>query len=225
MTVSRREIILAGATLPAAVALSAPAFGQRPAGQLASEDPLFAPCLLIGGRKQIENCTYALGKLRSDEAKAFAKAEIEEHETIKKNLKALGYDYPVTRADAAAAGTTGGVTPAAAQASYRVAAGAAPVPPEAAGMIVIDHEVADQCVANYRKEFDEHAAKKHADKFFVGHQLVTHMTLLDQAQTFQRHASPKMQPVLAEGLKIIETHIATLKKLKEGMEGRASDQK
>ena len=40
-----------------------------------------------------------------------------------------------------------------------------------------------------------------------------HMGLLDRAMVFQRHASPAMKPVLAEGQKIIEAHIATLEGL------------
>lgn len=158
-----------------------------------------------------------MSKLQTADAKAFAKAEIEEHESIKAKLNGQGFDYPVK--------ATGGAAATGDRATYQVSAGPAPLPPEAAGMIVLDHEVADQCIANYRKEFDECAAKKHADLFFVGHQLVTHMTLLDQVQTFQRHASPKMQPVLAEGLKVIGTHIATLKKLKESLDAAKHDPK
>jgi predicted outer membrane protein len=202
MTASRRDVLLA---LPASALLPALAGAQPPAGQppAASKDPLLAPCLLIGGRKQIENCSYALKKLQSDEAKAFAKAEIEEHETIKKNLKGLGFDYPVTPVAAAQPGQP---------VSWAVSAGGVKLPMEAATMVAVDYEVAEQCIANYRTEMDTYS-RREFDKRFVGHQLDEHMSLLDKVQTFRRHASPKMGAILADGQKVIETHIATLKKL------------
>ena len=207
MTASRREMLLAipaSALIPALAAAQPVAQpGQPGAMPPVAKDPLFAPCLLIGGRKQIENCSFALAKLQSDGCKAFAKAEIEEHETIKKNLKAQGYDYPVTPAGKPQPGQPP---------AWVVTAGPAKPSPDAAGMIALDHEVAEQCVANYRKEMGKLSGNE-LDKRFVGNQLDTHMTLLDQVQTFRRHASPQMEGLLADGQKVIETHVATLKRL------------
>ena len=198
---TRRDALIA---LPSAALLQGIASAQPAAQPLAMpKDPLLAPCLLIGGRKQIENSSYALKKLQSDDAKAFARAEIAEHEAIKKNLKELGYDYPVT----ALPGSQPGQPPA-----WVVTAGSAKLPLEAAGMVAVDHEVADQCIANYRREM-EPLTGRDFDKRFIGNQLDEHLTLLDKVQTFRRHASPKMEAVLADGQKTIETHIATLKNL------------
>ncbi|WP_439625491.1 hypothetical protein [Gemmata sp.] len=166
------------------------------------------PALLIGGRKQIANCTFALTKLQSDGAKAFARAEIAEHETLKKTFQGLGYDYPVRPAP--------GTQPDR-PAAWLVASGGAPLPVEAAGMVAVDHEVADQCIANYRREMDAFSGREF-DKRFIGHQLDEHLALLDKVQTFRRHASPEASAVLAEGQKTIETHIATLKKLMTGFD-------
>jgi len=209
VTASRRDVLLA---LPASVLLAEVAAAEQPAtpaGQPAAppKDPLLAPCLLIGGHKQIANCTHALTKLQTDDAKAFAKAEIAEHETIKKNLKGLGFDYPVT--PAGAGGPPG---------AWAVTAGGAKLPLEAAALIAVDHEVAEQCIANYRREMDAYAGREF-DRRFVGNQLDEHLALLDKVETFRRHASPKMEAVLAEGQKVIETHIATLKKLRETLDG------
>ena len=127
---------------------------------------------------------------------------------MKKNLKGPGFDYPV----APAAGATPGQPLA-----YMVSVAGAKLSPDSAGMIVLDHEVADQCVANYRAEMGKLSGREF-DKRFVGHQLDTHLTLLDQVQTFRRQASPKMEGVLGEGQKVIETHIATCKKLMAGLD-------
>ncbi|MDY3557107.1 DUF4142 domain-containing protein [Gemmata sp. JC717] len=171
MSWTRRNAL---AALPAAAFLPAFAGAQPTAQPIAapSKDPLLAPFLLSGGRKQIENCSYALKKLQSDEAKAFAKAEIDEHETIKKNLKGLGYDYPVT----AAPGTQPNQPTA-----WSVTAGAAKLPTETAAMVAVDHEVADRCILNYRSEMDKLSGKEF-DKRFIGHQLDEHMTLLDKCR-------------------------------------------
>ena len=205
MTASRREMLLA---LPASALIPALGAAQPPAAQpggapAPGQDPLFVPCLLIGGRKQIENCTFALTKLQSDDAKAFAKAEIEEHEAMKKTLKGLGYDYPVAPVGGGRLGQPAGVV---------ATAGPAKLSADAAAMVALDHEVAEQCIANYRKEMSKLSGVE-LDKRFTGHQLDTHMDLLDKVQTFRRHASPKAEAALADGQKVIEAHIATLKKL------------
>lgn len=211
MNASRRDLLLAA---PAVALVPGLVYGQPPAAQPGAaappKDPLLAPCLLIGGRKQIENCSFALKKLQNDDCKAFARAEIEEHQTIAKNLKGLGFDYPVTAAPGAPAG--GPVM-------WVVTAGPAKLPVEAASMVAVDHEVAEQCIANYRKEMDQYSGREF-DKRFVGNQLDVHMELLDKVQVFQRHASPKMREVLAEGQKVIEGHIATCKKLMAALDKR-----
>jgi len=206
MSYSRREALLA---LPASAVMAGFAAGQptREAPVAAATDPQFAPCLLIGGRKQVENCTFALTKLQSDDAKAFAKAEIAEHETMKKQLKGLGYDYPLAPATAGAG-------------RAKVTAGTAPVSADAAAMIVLDHEVADQCIVNYRAEMGKLAGREF-DKRFVGHQLDEHMALLDNVQTFRKHATPEMETVLADGQKTIEAHIAALKGMMASLDGKA----
>jgi len=84
-------------------------------------------------------------------------------------------------------------------------------------MIALDHEVADQCITNYRAEMGKLTGRDF-DKRFVGNQLDEHLMLLDKVQTFRRHSSPKMEAVLADGQKIIETHIATLKQLMTTLE-------
>ncbi|CAN0477634.1 unnamed protein product, partial [Phaeothamnion confervicola] len=89
-------------------------------------------------------------------------------------------------------------------------------------LVAVDHEVADQCIANYRSEMDKLSGKEF-DKRFIGNQLDEHMALLDKVQTFRRHASPKLETVLADGQKVIETHIATLKKIMANLDKGKAD--
>lgn len=223
MTVSRRDALLAGAAVPASAWLltaHAQPPGAAPAAGVPGRDPIVAACQLIGGRKQIENCRFALEKLQNEDCRNFAKAEIEEHETIKKKMADMGITYPVQPAGRGA----GGAAPpaggdAAAPQPVTVSVGKLPLPPGAADGIVLDHEIAEQCIANYRKEMEPLTGAK-LDKRFVGHQLDTHLELKDKGQVFFRNASPAMKPVFAEGLKIIEAHIATCKQLMEKLEAQ-----
>jgi len=99
MTVSRREALVLGAAVPVSGLFLASARGQvpqqqTPGGQGYGEDPILSCCLLIDGRKQIEICRWAKEKAKGDDVKAFAQAEIDEHEKIKADLKRLGFEYP-----------------------------------------------------------------------------------------------------------------------------------
>src|SRR4051812_20883789 len=65
--VSRRELIAAGAGMVPFAGLAAVAAAQQgdtAADAAADRDALFASCLLIIGRKQIEVCRFALDRLQ-----------------------------------------------------------------------------------------------------------------------------------------------------------------
>jgi len=90
--------------------------------------------------------------------------------------------------------------------------GRAMIPPPASQLIIVDHEVVEQCIANAKAKMDKWEGAK-ADKAIAGDQLHEHYALLDHAQVFSRHASREMQPVLNDGMKIIQQHIATLEQI------------
>jgi hypothetical protein len=221
---TRRTALLAGAAAPLAALLArGQTTGAAPAPP-AGEDPLLAACLLIGGRKQIENCTYVKGKLTTDDAKKFAQAEIDEHEKVKADLKKVGYEYPVLPVPVRPGEPKPTDPPRPTERKegdppkpVMVASGKLVPAGEALALIAIDHEVADQCILNYRKEMDKLTGLK-LDKRFVGHQLDEHIALKDKVETFRRHASGDMKPVLDDGLKVIERHIATCKDLMERLD-------
>lgn len=251
MTVSRRRALAFGAavsglTLRAAwaqgqpVPTGPPLAGVAPAGQPGAglhqgepgEDPLLAACLLLGGRRQIEVCQFALEVLQDEDCKAFAKAEIEEHQTIKADLQKLGYEYPAPPKDvpiappgAALAGQTAapggprvapGGQPAAAAGQpvpLFIAIGRLIVPPPASNLLKVEDELVTQCVATYRERMGQKQGDRF-DKAFVGDQVHEHYALLDKAQVFGRHATPAMKPSLTKGLAVIQKHIQTLEQLK-----------
>jgi len=236
MSVSRREALFAGAALPVSAVLWKTSYGQAPAAQPAGaqpiaatkqptgRDPLVGVCMLIAGRRQIEACRWAMDKLTNQDCKAFAKAEIDEHEHVKDELKQFGLQYPsipkeIEAGTASAIPATGTTTPSSGvqQASAIQPIPAIPVgnvvfPPPASDFVAVDHEICSQCIANYKTAMQ----KKHGlkfDKAFIGDQLHEHHALRDKVEVGQRNASAEMMPVLNEAHKIIEQHISTLEQL------------
>jgi predicted outer membrane protein len=113
MKLSRREMLVAGAAVPAA-ALAARAqdpvvpvppspAAPAPVPAPVAEDPLLATGLLLAGRKQIDVSLWAAERAHSADVKEFALAEVREHRDLKQRLRELGFRLSVETARAAAA--------------------------------------------------------------------------------------------------------------------------
>ena len=101
MNLSRREMLLTGAAVPVAGLWATAAFGQDspsgitgniPAGL--SEDPILAAKMLLEGRKQIANSQIAVQRAENGDVRAFATAEVTEHQTIQSRLAGRGMTFP-----------------------------------------------------------------------------------------------------------------------------------
>jgi len=237
MSVSRREALFAGATLPVSAVLWKTAYSQTPAAQPAGtqpatkqptgRDPLVAVCMLVGGRRQIEVCKWAMEKLSNADCKAFAKAEVDEHEHIKSKMKEFGLEYPTIPQTTQAATNTqaGGVQQVSAiQPIPAIAVGRIMFPPPASDFVQIDHEICEQCIANYKKDMEKKQGAKF-DKCFASDQLHAHHGLLDKVQVFKKHASGDMLAVLSEGQQVIEKHIATLEQIVQKLDDAKDGEK
>jgi predicted outer membrane protein len=235
-------MLAAGAAALPALGLGIAHARQEAAAKVASEDPMLAAELLIGGMEQIEKSRFALGRTQNADVKQFAQAEIDEHETVKRKLQGLGYAYPAAAGAAAAGATPGGAansatsSPAPAQGvaagadaahghahGAAVSVGRASIPAPAANMVMVCDEVARHCVATAKSELGQLQGIK-LDKRYIGDQLSAHYGLFSKVTTFQKHASQEMQPVLAEGLKIIQTHIASLKGIMDKLDAQQTAQ-
>src|SRR4051794_6212769 len=176
MSVSRREALVLGAAVPVSGLFLASARGQSPqqmpGGQGYGEDPILSCCLLIDGRKQIEICRWAKERAKGDDVKAFAQAEIDEHEKIKADLRRLGFEYPAPpqfgnqfqqtgqfQPGSQTSGQPGpGQTPTATggpqftssqqSGPKMIAVGRLLLPPGLVEMVSLSNEIADQCIAN-----------------------------------------------------------------------------
>lgn len=240
MSLSRRDALFAGsAALPASALFLAAARAQTPTpaqpaappdaatapgtnapAQNPGEDPLLASCLLIIGAKQIAVCRFALERAKTDEAKSFAQAEIDEHVGIKEQLARFGFAPP----EPAPMPQTAPALPAGVANMRPLMVGKVVLPPGASALVQVDREVAEQCVTTTQATLKKREAEKGGmkmDKAFLGMQLHEHYGLLDRADVFTRHASAPMQEVLKAGREVIVRHIATLEGLMEKFDAMA----
>ena len=233
MDISRRMALMAGVFgLPLTAALQGLALGQPGGGQPAAQptqpgrrpepprgltdaptalDAPLAACLLIDGRKQIGKCELVRKRLETEEARAFAQAEIEEHEHIGKALAQLGFMYP-SAGESRPAATTGNQR--AGETLGQVTVGKGTLPAGAGQIIMTEHDVANQCLATFKAIAERKEGLK-LDKAFIGDQLHAHYGLWDKAQVFRKHGTAELRPVLDDGLTIIQKHIATLEGIME----------
>jgi hypothetical protein len=107
-------------------------------------------------------------------------------------------------------GTVGGIG---GQGQGGAVGGMGPMPPLLMQIVMVDQEVAEQCIATAKAEMGKLQGPKF-DMAFIGDQLHEHYGLFDHAVVFRNHAA-RIVPVLNEGRPIIERHIATCKELKE----------
>jgi predicted outer membrane protein len=113
MNKSRRELLVTGISLPALGVWITATRGQQGSTELTgnasaglSEDPPLAAKILIEARKQISTSQVAVQRADNGEVRAFATAEVAEHQTIQRRLADRGLLYPtVTPVPAAVAGT------------------------------------------------------------------------------------------------------------------------
>lgn len=197
MSISRRTILAAGAAAAVPAICSLPALAQvgdmarGAANKAMGPDANIATWMSIDGFKQIEVSKPAEGKATDDAVKAFARAEIDEHETLKKKLAEKGFKPLVP------VGKEGGD-------AAKLAPGA--------DVLAMKNEIAVQCVENTNAELGKKSGAMY-DHAYTVNQLEAHMQLKDTVQVALKHASAELKPLLTEAMGIIETHLATLKQL------------
>lgn len=204
MSLSRRTI-LAGA---AAAAVPAVVFGQMGGGQPGgmggggmggpggrmSPDANITTWMEIDGYKQINVSKPVLDKATDDAVKDFAKAEIDEHETLKKKLADKGFNPLIPVGDQSGQQADG---------EQRPRGGFA---------LQMKNEIAVQCVKSTNEEMSKLNGMLYDHQYTVS-QLDAHMGLKDTVTVAMAHATDEMKPILTEAMTIIDKHIATLKDL------------
>jgi len=88
-----------------------------------------------------------------------------------------------------------------------------PAPQGHIDMLQIHKELAEQCLTDTKEELGKKDSKEF-DECFMGLQLAKHHEMKDKLIVFQRHTSPELKQLLAEGQQTTEKH---LKKAEEIM--------
>lgn len=189
--------------------------GASPGGRM---DAALATMLMIDGYKQIEISRFAAERAQSDAVKAFATAEVKEHESLKATLQGKGQRPLVAIGQGSEAGGQA-KAPAGQPEPQPAAAGIAGSGRGASDVLQVKNEIATLCVSTTKQQLEAMQGAE-LDKMYVNQQLIAHLDLLDSAQVFKRHGSEDMRATLLQAQPVIEQHIATLKQLKSQLEGK-----
>lgn len=204
-------------------------------------DQLLGSCVAISNQKEVAISRMAKDKLQNEEAQKFADMMIEDHTAFLQKLSRFApaavqqgleegsasdrtsRGQETTSASGSVQSATGqaaegrGITPTAGTQSTTTAGGTTAGGNQAmmAGgidVLQLEREVAQQCLNNARELMSKKEGAK-ADQCYIGFQIAAHAAMRDKLQVFQRHASQELRPVLAEGLKKTEEHMAEAEKI------------
>ncbi len=248
MNLSRREMLMAGAALPAA-ALTARAQGTPPPVPPAipaavgpapvtpvAKDPLLAAGLLLAGRKQIDVSLWAAERVHAKNVKEFALDEVREQRALKQRLRELGFRLPAENGRACPAApvwfapgaprddTAPPGTPLPTEAPPTATA---PPRPLAVGDAVLGADASalvrmeDEATTEYIRLVKRDLGRlsgQDFDRAYLGQQLGAHEDLLSRVLVAKRHASRALLAVLNDTQPVIDKHLATLAHLLGGPE-------
>jgi predicted outer membrane protein len=191
MSLSRRAVLAAGAVAAIPAVLSMPSIVR--AADDDSLDAQLATWMLTDGHKQIWVSKPAAEKATSPEVKAFAEAEMQEHQELKAKIMAKGVK-PLVTVGEEGMGMKSGPT----------------------ALLGFKNELALQCIKTMNAEMEQKSGKEY-DEAYVHSQLVAHMDLKSTVTVAMQHASADMKPILTQAMSVIETHLSTLKGLHKNM--------
>jgi predicted outer membrane protein len=190
MSLSRRAVLAAGAVAAIPTVLSMPSL-VRAADDTMTLDAQLATWMLIDGHKQIWVSKPAAEKATMAEVKAFAEAEMKEHQDLKAKIMAKGVKPVVMVGE---------------DKEMKMEAGTA------ASVLGFKSELAVQCIKTINADMAQKSGAEF-DHAYVFSQMVAHMELKDTVTVAMQHASADMKPILTDAMSVIETHISTLKGL------------
>lgn len=197
-------------------------------------DQLMASCVAVGNQEEIAVAEFARQKTQNEDVKKFVEMMITDHHTYLLKLRKFapeatepGYIPSTTKAAAKAGGLkaviqqTGAAVAAAvsddakddAKKVENADAKEAADSKESADsgkhskFAQMERELAAECLALTKAKLGEKSGAEF-DQCFIGQQIGAHMAMKAKLTVFQRHASPELAKVFAEGLKTTEHHLA-----------------
>ena len=221
-------VFLAVALLPASICF---AQARRPDERQPAREPTtraaaptadqqLAACLHGLCRNHIELARFAQSRLQNEDAKEFAAMMVKDHEPGCKKLAQLAGPL------AAGSATT---TP---RAEIRPLDAPRSTPPREGGRVEVDvrvggaggaldwvkihRELADQCLASSKKEFESKKSGEF-DKCYMTHEVVSHQQVIDKLKVLRNYASAELKKDLDGSLEMAQTHLKKAKSILETM--------
>lgn len=186
-------------------------------------DQAMAGTVVIQNQEEVALATMCQEKLQHDEAKTFAKMMIEQHQACLMKLQkfapeAAGQQLTLKEHPSKAENKTtrkrdrverATVTVTDDQQKIQQTAGTdadrTTKPGNQINILQIQREIAQECLKAASAEMKEKQGIE-ADQCFLGHQIAMHGAMKAQLTVFQRHASPELAEIFAEGAATAEKH-------------------
>jgi hypothetical protein len=190
-------------------------------------DQMLAGCVTIQNQEEVALVTMAQDKLQNDEAKKFASMLIEQHQAYltkletfapeaarqelsgaehasqvdtKTNQKKDGVERAAITVTEDQSNNKQKVQQTAGTDADRIGKSGRPV-----DMLQIQREIAHECLTAAKSEMQGKQGIE-ADQCFLGYQIAKHGAMKAQLTVFQRHASPELAKVFADGAATAEKH-------------------
>jgi len=210
------------------------------------DDGILATWILIENNNEIELSQLAATRASDPEVKQFAQKMVDEHRAMGGKLQTFASVAGYTGSSAGrapggasnASGTdsgrsagdgakpTDGSKPAGdpgkqADPTDRASPGSTRATASGIDHVALLQELGSQCLQSARKELEAKSGAEF-DRCYTGMALGAHMKVNDQLTVFQRHASPELRSVFAEGQKTVQAHLEHAKQLAKKLEGKSS---
>ncbi len=196
--------------------LSADDAKSKSAGDKKSADHLLASCVALANQSEIAISEIGRTKSTNDEVKKFAGMLITDHHNFLEKLQkfapeATKADYLDGASKEVRTTKRDGKIQQTAAADDKADIKTADAKSDHADMhfnhMQLQRELAAQCLSSAKEKLNSKSGDEF-DKCFIGHQLGMHEHMKDSLIVLQRHVSPELAAILAEGQKTTEEHLA-----------------
>lgn len=194
---------------PGAPQANGQAANSQQAGNL---DEQIAACMVLGNQEEVAIAQFAEQRAQHPEVKKFAQQMIEHHQQAVAKIEQAAPQVAGLQLAAAAAGNQPGADR---NARDRTASGAEPQ------AVQLAKAVKQQCLELTEKELGALQGAEF-DKAYMGHQVSAHVGMLAELRGSKDFAGAKLQPMIAEGEKMTETHLAEAKKIMQQIKDQGS---
>ena len=196
-------------------------------GKQRTPDHLLATCVALGNQGEIAISDIGRTKATNEDVKKFAEMMVTDHHAFLQKLQKFapeatkaGYLDSATKEARANKGSNKIQQTAATEddkSDVKTADAKSGDSAQNFDHMQLEKELAAQCLASAKEKLEEKSGHEF-DACFIGIQLGAHMHMKDKLIVFQRHVSPELATILAEGQKATEEHMAKAEKIMKDLE-------